>query len=63
MAFGFGLAWWMGLYLFPHFPRLVLIANADLLSLGLIVIVISTLASFLGIWKALTIEPNAVLAV
>ncbi len=61
--FGFVLAWWMGFYLFPYFPRLVLIANADLVSLGIIVIVISTLASVLGIWKALTIEPNTVLAV
>ena len=62
-AFGFGLAWWMGLYLFPYFPRLVLIETTDLASLGLIVIVISTLASLLGIWKALTVEPNTVLAV
>ena len=62
-AFGFGLAWWMGLYLFPYFPRLVLIENSDLVSLGLIVIVISTLASLLGIWKALRVEPNTVLAV
>jgi putative ABC transport system permease protein len=62
-AFGFGLAWWMGLYLFPYFPRLVLIETADLVSLGLIVIVISTLASLLGIWKALSVEPNTVLAV
>lgn len=61
-AFGFGLAWWMGLYLFPLFPRLVLIERADLISLGLIVLLISTLASFLGIWKAMTVEPNSVLA-
>jgi putative ABC transport system permease protein len=60
---GFGLAWWIGQYLFPHFPRLVLIANEDLVSLGLIVMAISTLASLLGIWKALRIEPNLVLAV
>jgi len=62
-ACGFGLAWWIGLYLFPYFPRLVLIENADLVSLGLIVVVISTLASLLGIWKALRVEPNTVLAV
>jgi len=62
-ACGFGLAWWIGLYLFPYFPRLVLIENADLISLGLIVVVISTLASLLGIWKALRVEPNTVLAV
>ena len=61
-AFGFGLAWWLGLYLFPHFPRLVLIENEDLVALGLIVIAISTLASLLGIWKALRVEPNTVLA-
>jgi len=61
-ACGFGLAWWIGLYLFPYFPRLVLIEKADLVSLGLIVVVISTLASLLGIWKALRVEPNTVLA-
>lgn len=60
---GFGLAWWLGLYLFPYFPRLVLIETADLVGLGVIVILISTLASLLGIWKALRVEPNRVLAV
>lgn len=60
---GFGLAWWLGLYLFPHFPRLVLIETSDLVGLGAIVILISTLASMLGIWKALRVEPNRVLAV
>jgi putative ABC transport system permease protein len=62
-ALGFGLARWLGLYLFPWFPRLVLVENADLVSLGLIVLVISTLASVLGIWKALRVEPNTVLAI
>ncbi len=60
---GFGLAWWLGLYLFPYFPRLVLIETADLVGLGAIVLLISTLASLLGIWKALRVEPNRVLAV
>ncbi len=60
---GFALAWWLGLYLFPHFPRLVLIETEDLVTLGLIVIGISTLASLLGIGKALRVEPNTVLAV
>jgi putative ABC transport system permease protein len=62
-TFGFALAWWIGLYLFPYFPRIVLIETVDLVSLGLIVIAISTLASLLGIWKALRVEPNTVLAV
>lgn len=61
-AFGYALAWFMGLYVFPYFPRLVLIDPSDLASLALIVVVISTLASLLGIWKALRVEPNTVLA-
>lgn len=61
-AFGYGLAWWIGQYAFPSFPRLVLIENEDLISLALIVVVISTLASLLGIWKAMRVEPNTVLS-
>ena len=59
---GYALAWWGGQYAFPHFPRLVLISSSDLASLAVIVVVISILASFLGIWKAMRIEPNTVLA-
>jgi len=61
-AFGYALAWWMGQYAFPHFPRLVLIDSSDLVSLAMIVVVISTLASLLGIWKAMNVEPNTVLS-
>jgi putative ABC transport system permease protein len=61
-TFGYGLAWWIGQYAFPKFPRLVLIESSDLISLAVIVLVISTLASLLGIWKAMTVEPNTVLA-
>jgi putative ABC transport system permease protein len=61
-AFGFGLAWWIGQYAFPKFPRLVLIVPADLISLAVIVVVISTVASLLGIWKAMNVEPNTVLS-
>jgi putative ABC transport system permease protein len=61
-AFGFGLAWWIGKYAFPQFPRLVLIESSDLVSLAFIVIIISTLASLLGIWKAMRVEPNTVLS-
>jgi putative ABC transport system permease protein len=62
-ALGYALAWWMGTFAFPLFPRLVLISQADLISLALIVVAISTVASLLGIWKALRVEPNTVLAV
>lgn len=61
-VFGYGLAWVMGLYVFPHFPRRVLLAPPDLVSLGFIVVVISTLASLFGIWKAMRVEPNTVLS-
>lgn len=61
-AFGYALAWWIGQFLFPHFPRLVLIVQEDLISLGFIVLIISTLASMLGIWKAMSVEPNTVLS-
>jgi putative ABC transport system permease protein len=61
-AFGYALAWWMGQYAFPHFPRRVVIEPADLASLAMIVVVISTLASLLGIWKAMNVEPNTVLS-
>jgi putative ABC transport system permease protein len=61
-AFGYGLAWWIGQYVFPLFPRRVLIDPADLTSLAFIVVGISTLASLLGIWKAMRVEPNTVLS-
>lgn len=61
-AFGYGLAWWIGRYAFPLFPRLVLIAPADLIRLAVIVVGISMVASLLGIWKAMRVEPNTVLS-
>ena len=61
-AFGFGIAWWLGQFLFPQFPRLVVIETPDLIQLAFIVLGISMLASLLGIWKALTVEANTVLA-
>jgi putative ABC transport system permease protein len=61
-AFGYGLAWWIGKFAFPRFPRTVVILPEDLVNLAVIVVVISTLASLLGIWKAMHVEPNTVLA-
>ncbi len=61
-AFGYGLAWWLGQFAFPHFPRLVVIETSDLIQLAFIVLGISMLASLLGIWKALNVEANTVLA-
>jgi putative ABC transport system permease protein len=61
-ALGFGLAWYLGGWVFPRFPRRVLIAPEDLWGLALVVIAISILASLLGIWKAMRVEPNKVLS-
>jgi len=59
---GFALAWWLGQYAFPYFPRRVLIETPDMIQLAFTVVLISMLASLLGIWKALNVEPNSVLA-
>ncbi len=61
-ALGYGLAYWLGTFAFPKFPRLVVIENQDLLSLGVIVLGISVLASLMGIGKAMGVEPNKVLS-
>jgi putative ABC transport system permease protein len=61
-ALGYGLAWWLGRFAFPRFPRLVMIETPDLLALAGIVPGISVLASLLGIWKAMRVEPNKVLS-
>jgi putative ABC transport system permease protein len=61
-ALGYSLAWWLGQFAFPRFPRLVMIETADLLWLAAIVLGISVLASLLGIWKAMRVEPNKVLS-
>lgn len=59
---GYVLAWWLGQFFFPRFPRLVVIEPPDLVMLGVIVVAISVLASLLGIWKAMSVEPNKVLS-
>ena len=59
---GYGVAWVIGQWLFPHFPRLVLITDIDLVILAGIVLFISLAASGLGIWKALRIQPNTLLS-
>ena len=59
---GYGLAYWLGTFAFPRFPRLVVIETPDLISLAAIVFGISVLSSLLGIWKAMRVEPNKVLS-
>ncbi len=61
-ALGYALAYWLGTFAFPRFPRLVVVQGQDLVQLAVIVAGISVLASLLGIWKAMRVEPNKVLA-
>lgn len=61
-ALGYGLAYWLGTYAFPRFPRSVVVESRDLVMLGVVVLGISILASLVGIFKAMRVEPNKVLA-
>ena len=60
-ALGYGIAYLVGKKLFPYFPRRVVLTDADLLQLAAIVLGISVLASLLGIWRAMRVQPNEAL--
>lgn len=60
-ALGYGIAYLVGQRLFPHFPRRVVLTDQDLLQLAAIVLAISVLSSFLGIWRAMRVQPNEAL--
>lgn len=59
---GYCIAYVLGHWVFPNFPRRVVIVHEDLISLAFIVLGISVAASLLGIAKALRVQPNEVLA-
>lgn len=61
-ALGYGLAYGIGLWVFPFFPRRVAVTNEILVQLALIVLAISILSSLLGVWKAMSIQPNEILS-
>ena len=61
-ALGYGLAYWLGTFAFPRFPRRVVIETPDLLMLAGVVVGISVLASLIGILEAMRVEPNKVLS-
>jgi putative ABC transport system permease protein len=58
---GYGIAYLAGQKVFPYFPRRVVLTNPDLLQLAGIVLGISVLASLLGIWRAMRVQPNEAL--
>jgi putative ABC transport system permease protein len=59
---GYCIAYFLGQWVFPLFPRRVVIVPGDLVSLAFIVLGISIAASLLGIARALRVQPNEVLA-
>jgi len=59
---GFCIAYLLGQWIFPYFPRRVVLVREDLYSLAAIVLVISVLASLLGIWRAMRADPSEVLS-
>jgi len=59
---GYALAYFFGQFVFPVFPRLVVIDTDDLISLGGIVLGISLLSSLLGLAKAMQVNPNETLS-
>ncbi|MBN1903003.1 ABC transporter permease [Candidatus Sumerlaeota bacterium] len=61
-AFGYGIAFMLGQKIFPRFPRRVILMDDDLVRLAVIVVVISILSSFLGVWKAMKVKPNEALS-
>jgi putative ABC transport system permease protein len=61
-AFGYVFGYYVGQFAFPYFPRRVSLAPIDLLVIAGVVLGISTISSFLGIWRTSKIDPNLVLS-
>jgi putative ABC transport system permease protein len=59
---GYVLAYFFGQWIFPKFPRRVIVTQEDFLYLGAIVIMISVVSSLLGIWKAMRVQANEVVS-
>jgi putative ABC transport system permease protein len=59
---GYCIAYVLGQWVFPYFPRRVVLMRGDLYSLAIIVLVISILASLLGIWRAMRADPGEILS-
>jgi len=58
---GYGIAYLLGQKVYPYFPRRVILTPEDLLLLAGVVLGVSVVASLLGIWKALRVQPNIAL--
>jgi putative ABC transport system permease protein len=58
---GYGLALALGSQAFPHFPRRVVLTDTSVIGVGLLLLVVSTLASVAAVVHALRIDPGPVL--
>jgi putative ABC transport system permease protein len=58
---GYAMALALGSQAFPHFPRRVVLTEASVLGLGLLLLVVSSVASVAGVVYALRIDPGPVL--
>lgn len=58
---GYGIALAIGAQAFPHFPRRVVLTDESVLGVGLLLLLVSTLASIAGVVYALRVDPGPVL--
>jgi putative ABC transport system permease protein len=58
---GYGIALAIGTQAFPHFPRRVVLTETSVVGVGLLLLVVSTLASVAGVVYALRVDPGPVL--
>ncbi len=61
-AIGYCVAYILGQWIFPYFPRQVVLVDYDLWFLAIIVLLISILSSLLGIYRAMRADPSEVLS-
>jgi putative ABC transport system permease protein len=58
---GYAVALGIGSQAFPHFPRRVVLTETSVVGVGLLLLIVSTVASIAGIVYALRIDPGPVL--
>jgi putative ABC transport system permease protein len=58
---GYVIALAVGSQAFPHFPRRVVLTEASVIGVGLLLLLVSTLASVVGVVYALRVDPGPVL--
>lgn len=60
-ALGYAIALAIGAQAFPHFPRRVVLTDASVIGVGVLLFLVSTLASVAGVVYALRVDPGPVL--